>query len=545
MNIGEYTFEEFKEKAREFHGYPAPGLLIGGYMVEEAKKRLPKDTLFEAMVESGKCLPDAVQLLTLCSVGNNWMKVLNLGRYAVSLYDKFTGEGFRVAVDAKKLENWPEIRSWFLKLKPKAEQDTEKLFAEIETAGPSICSIQPIVIDKRWLGHAHMGGVHVCPSCGEPYPGKDGAICRGCQGEAPYQLTDAAIPELPSQSAPELEAVAVEDAVGGKALHDMTEIKPGETKEPAFKAGQALTAGDVCRLQQMGKHHVYVEGEHPGDEWVHENDAVEAFAKRIAGDGIAYDLPASEGKINFRAEHGGLLSIDLEALTRFNMAPDVMCATRQGDLLVEAGKDVAGSRAIPLYISRDNYSRALAALGDEPLLSVLPLRKAKVGILVTGTEVFQGLIEDKFAPIITSKIEKLGSEVRGSLLVPDDREKIADGVRQLIVQGADLIVTTAGMSVDPDDVTRHALADAGMAADALYGMPVLPGTMTLIGHIGPVQVLGVPACALFYKTTGFDLILPRLLAGKRITRADLARLGEGGFCLQCKACTFPKCPFGK
>ncbi|MCK9241549.1 formylmethanofuran dehydrogenase subunit E family protein, partial [Desulfocurvus sp.] len=132
MNIGQYTFEEFKEIARKFHGYPAPGLLIGGFMVEEAKSRLPEGTLFEALVESGKCLPDAVQLLTLCSTGNNWMKVENLGRYAVSLYDKHTGQGWRVAVDPARLEAWPEIRSWFMKLKPKREQDTERLFAEIE-----------------------------------------------------------------------------------------------------------------------------------------------------------------------------------------------------------------------------------------------------------------------------------------------------------------------------------------------------------------------------------------------------------------------------
>ena len=126
MDIGEYTFEEFKQKAKDFHSYPAPGLLIGGYMVEAAKARLPEGILFEAMVESGKCLPDAVQLLTLCSIGNNWMKIKLLGRYAVSLYDKFTGEGFRVAIDQEKIAKWPEINGWFMKLTPKAEQDTAK-----------------------------------------------------------------------------------------------------------------------------------------------------------------------------------------------------------------------------------------------------------------------------------------------------------------------------------------------------------------------------------------------------------------------------------
>jgi formylmethanofuran dehydrogenase subunit E len=167
-----------------------------------------------------------------------------------------------------------------------------------------------------------------------------------------------------------------------------------------------------------------------------------------------------------------------------------------------------------------------------------------VGVLVTGTEVFKGLIEDRFVPIVTNKVEALGSEIIASRIAPDDREAIAANVRELLELGADLVVTTAGMSVDPDDVTRPALEDCGLQ-DALYGMPVLPGTMTLVGTIGKAQVLGVPACALFFKTTGFDLLLPRLLAGKRLTRGDLARLGEGGFCLQCNNCTFPKCPFGK
>ncbi|QJB56234.1 FmdE family protein [Pseudodesulfovibrio sp. zrk46] len=541
MNIGEYTFEEFKQKAKDFHGYPAPGLLIGGYMVEAAKKRIPEGTLFEAMVESGKCLPDAVQLLTLCSIGNNWMKIKLLGRYAVSLYDKFTGEGFRVAIDQKKLEDWPEIKGWFMKEKPKAEQDTDKLFAEIEEAGDTICSIRPIKIAKKYLGHGHMTSIDVCPVCGEAYPGSDGSICRGCQGEDPYEVMEGM--EC-AADVPDLKAVPVEEAVGKKVVHDMTGIEPGESKGPIAKAGDTLDIGDVCRLQRIGKYNVYDEESLPGDEWVHENEAVKAFASRIAGEGISYDDNPEEGKINFFADRRGLLSIDLEALARFNLTPDVMLATRHDGALIPKGKGVAGTRAIPLYISRDKFNRALTALGHGPVLSIQPLRKAKVGILVTGTEVFQGLIEDKFVPIITSKVIKLGSEVLKSDIVPDDREAITSAANAMLDAGCDLIITTAGMSVDPDDVTRPALIDAGLAND-LYGVPMLPGTMTLVGKIKSAQIIGVPACALFYKTTAFDIVLPRLLAGQELTRKDLARLGEGGFCMTCKTCSFPKCPFGK
>ena len=541
MNIGEYTFEEFKQKAKDFHGYPAPGLLIGGYMVEAAKARIPEGTLFEAMVESGKCLPDAVQLLTLCSVGNNWMKIKLLGRYAVSLYDKFTGVGVRVAIDQEKLQQWPEIRGWFMKEKPKSEQDTDALFAEIEQAGDTICSIRPVTIDKKYLGHGHMSGIDVCPVCGEAYPSSDGSICRGCQGEDPYASMEGVECR---DDAPELRTVSVEEAVGKEALHDMTGIEPGKSKGPVTKAGETLDIGDVCRLQRIGKNNIYVNEGLPGDEWVHENDAVKAFAERMAGDGISYDPNPEEGKINFFAEEPGLLSIDLEALNRFNLSPDVMLATRHDGSLMPKGKGVAGTRAIPLYISRDKFSRALTAIGEGPVLSIKPLRKAKVGVLVTGTEVFQGLIEDKFIPIISSKVIKLGSEVLKTDIVPDEQDAITQSASAMLDAGCDLIITTAGMSVDPDDVTRKGLEDAGLSDD-LYGVPMLPGTMTLVGKLRTAQIIGVPACALFYKTTAFDIVLPRMLAGKALTRKDLARLGEGGFCMTCKTCSFPKCPFGK
>ncbi|MGE4292022.1 MAG: FmdE family protein [Desulfovibrio sp.] len=550
MNIGPYTFEEFKQKAKDFHGYPAPGLLIGGYMVEAARSLLPEDILFESVVETSKCLPDAVQILTPLSTGNGWMKVVNLGRYALSLYDKYTGEGHRVFVDTALLENWPEIKAWFLKLKPKQEQDSARLFAEIEEAGHLICSTHPVTIPKRFMHRHGMRDIRVCPGCNEAYPASDGGICRGCQGEAPY-LGSWQEPggDGDDRTLPPLKAVPVEEAVGKTALHDMTRIEPGKSKGPEFKAGQTFGVGDLCRLHQMGRNRVFVaEDAHPGEDWVHENDAVLAFARRMAGDGVTYDDSPHEGKLNFKATRTGLLSLNREALRAFNLAPDVMCTTRQGDMLVEEGKRFGACRAIPLYISRQNLNRALAVLGERPLFEILPLRKAQIGVLVTGTEVFKGLIQDKFEPVIRSKAEALGAQVTSARITPDDRAAITAGVNELLADGCDMIVTTAGLSVDPDDVTRAGLVDAGLT-DSFYGMPVLPGAMTLVGrlrHQGmDVPVLGVPACALFHKTTSLDLLLPRLLAGQELTRRDLADLAEGGYCLNCKVCTFPKCPFGK
>ncbi len=544
MDIGQHTFEEFKAKAAAFHGYPAPGLLIGGYMVELARRQLPAGTLFDAVSETAKCLPDAVQILTPCTLGNGWMRVLNLGRYALSLYDKYTGTGVRVWLDLKRMEPYPEIMSWFMKLKKKADQDTDQLFREIEAAGDALCSHAPVRVDELFRKHRSMGRVGVCPICQEAYPALDGAICRGCQGEAPYGM---AASEEPVRPGPQLTAVPVAEAVGKKTLHDMTRIVPGESKGVAFEKGHAISGGDVCRLQTMGRAHVYLEQDTPSG-FVHEDEAALAFARLMAGENVGFDETPREGKVNFRSTVLGVFDLDRERMEAFNLVPDVMAASRHFGVLAEPGKALAGARAIPLFLSAENFRRAQAVLAAGPLFAVRPLRQARIGVLITGTEVFQGLIEDKFAPVIREKAERLGSQILAETIVPDDSEKIAQAATAMLAQGADLIVTTAGLSVDPDDVTRKGLLAAGLR-DWLYGAPLLPGAMTLIGRLtsdaGSAQVIGVPACALFHKATSLDILLPRLLAGMTPRRAELAQMAEGGFCLNCRTCTYPKCPFGK
>ncbi|MDR0466215.1 MAG: FmdE family protein, partial [Deltaproteobacteria bacterium] len=380
MRIGSYTFEEFKARAAAFHGYPAPGLMLGGYMVAMAQRALPEGCLFEAVVETKKCLPDAVQLLTLCSTGNNWMKVVNLGKYALSLFDKRSGEGFRVHLDMGKLEPFPEIKTWLLKRKNKKDQDTERLFHEIERAGDSVCAMAPVRIRAGFLGHASMGDIGVCPQCGEAYPLDDGALCRGCRGEAPYAVLGGEA----GLALPHPRVVPVAEAVGEKALHDMTEIIPGVFKGAAFVAGQTLQAGDVCRLQQMGRFYVAVEDASAATgAGVHENEGVQAFALRLAGENVRFSLPPKEGKINLRSAVGGLLCVDGKRLEAFNMLSGVMCASRRDGTLLDEGAEFAGTRVIPLYLHQDAFAAALRVL-DRPLFSVAPLRSAKAGILVTG-----------------------------------------------------------------------------------------------------------------------------------------------------------------
>ena len=544
MRIGPYTHEEFMEEARKFHGYPAPGLIIGGYMVELARSHMPHGVLYDAISETTYCLPDAIQLLTPCTAGNGWLRILTLGLYAMSLYDKRNGRGVRVRLDVDKLDPYPAVKAWFLKTTPKREQDTDQLQEEIYEAGIAILSAQDIEVKPDYLGRRDKGNIARCAVCGEPHPAAFGTVCRSCQGDSPY----AKGPGLSFGGGPALRSVPVAEAVGGTALHDMTRIEPGVSKGPAVVAGQVISGGDVCRLQAMGRNSVYLAEQDVSGRWLHENEAAAAFGELMPGEGVVMDEAIREGKVNFRAARRGLLWVDAPRLAAFNRMPDVMCASRHTGDVVDEGGRVAAGRAIPLYISRDDFLRARNVLDQGPLFSVLPLRRAKVGILITGTEVFQGLIEDRFQPVIEQKVTALDCEVTHALKAPDDAERIRLGVEELLDRGADLIVTTAGLSVDPDDVTRKGLLAAGLD-DMLYGMPLLPGAMSLVGRIRnggrEARVVGVPACALFHKITAFDVLLPYVLADAPLSREFVAELGHGGLCLECKTCTYPKCTFAK
>lgn len=176
-------FERFMEEVRQFHGYPAPGVLVGGFMVALALRRLPAGGLFDALCETPKCLPDAVQLLTPCTLGNGWLTVVNVGRFALTLFEKEKGEGVRVFIDSPRLVSWPELKVWFFKEKPKKEQDADRLLKEIRQAGESICGLQKVRVAASLLTKKKRGSLGVCPECGEGYPVADGPCCLACAGK--------------------------------------------------------------------------------------------------------------------------------------------------------------------------------------------------------------------------------------------------------------------------------------------------------------------------------------------------------------------------
>jgi len=337
--------------------------------------------------------------------------------------------------------------------------------------------------------------------------------------------------------------VPVTDAVGMVLPHDITEIVKDSFKGRAFKKGHVIRQQDVEHLRRLGKEHIYVL--QLGPDEVHENEAALLMAKALAGSGVEYSEEIVEGKVSIKAAVDGLLKVNREALYRFNLLGEVMCATLQDNTPVKKGEQVAASRMIPLVGGRKVVSDAVAlAEAAFPIVQVVPLPKVKAGLVITGSEVFYGRIQDRFEGVLREKLERIGSEVTVVGFAPDDIALIAEEIKKCIDAGAELIVTSGGMSVDPDDVTRMGIRAAG-AQSAEYGTPVLPGAMFLVGKIGAVPVLGVPACGMFHSITVLDLILPRVLIGEFIGREELAALGHGGLCRNCPQCQYPVCSFGK
>ena len=338
-----------------------------------------------------------------------------------------------------------------------------------------------------------------------------------------------------------MKEIAVEKAVGTVLAHDLTQIIPGEYKGPKFKKGHVITEEDIPVMLSMGKKHLYVLEKDDTD--VHENDAALRIASKAAGNGIKLTDPA-EGKIELIAEINGLLKIDRERLYQLVAQDEIMFASIHDNIVVREGGKLAGTRIIPLFVAEEVMQKAEAILADGPIIEIIPLKEMRVGVVTTGSEVYSGLIEDAFGPVLVRKFGALGSKVEKQLFADDDDEMIADCIKQLIDDGMDIIGITGGMSVDPDDRTPSGIRKAGGEVIS-YGAPVLPGAMFMLSYIGDVPVVGLPGCVMYSRTSIFDLIVPRLLAGEKITKADINKLAVGGLCLNCEVCTYPICGFGK
>lgn len=338
-----------------------------------------------------------------------------------------------------------------------------------------------------------------------------------------------------------MKSIPVEQAVGMILCHDITEIVPDLFKGPAFKKGHVITEQDIPRLLNIGKRHIYVadfEGR------VHENDAAKRIAVAACGTGITLTEPV-EGKVTFLAEKKGLLKVDIEALNKINAIEGIMFATLHSLQTVESKQDMAGTRIIPLSIEEEKIEAVEAICKAHfPIIKVKPFAPLEVGMVITGSEVYSGRIEDKFGPVVRKKFLELGCRVFKDIKVSDEQDMTVEAIRSLIDEGAQMIAVTGGMSVDPDDLTPASIRAAGGAV-VTYGAPVLPGAMFMLAYVGEIPVIGLPGCVMYHRASIFDLVVPKLLAGETVDRSTITRMGHGGYCSNCKSCKYPVCGFGK
>ncbi len=339
-----------------------------------------------------------------------------------------------------------------------------------------------------------------------------------------------------------MKLIETKNAVGHVLCHDLTRIVPGQMKDAQFRKGHVVTEEDIPMLLSMGKEHLYV-WEVDGNT-LHENEAAEKLAA-LCENAHMRRGEVKEGKIELFAETRGLFLVDGARLDAVNALDEIMIATRRGGCAVEKGDKLCGTRVIPLVIDKQKLDAAERIAGGEPLLSLHPFRPMKAGIVTTGSEVFKGLVEDRFTPVVIDKLKFYGIETVCHRTTDDDAEHIVAAINDVRKSGVDVVVCTGGMSVDPDDRTPAAIRASG-AYIVTYGAPVLPGAMFLLGYYGDgVPVMGLPGCVMYAKRTIFDVVLPRIAAGVRTAKSDLTKLGNGGLCLNCPTCIFPNCAFGK
>ena len=333
-----------------------------------------------------------------------------------------------------------------------------------------------------------------------------------------------------------MKLIKTTDAIGHVLCHDLTQIIVGVTKDARFRKGHVVSEEDIPVLLSMGKEFLYV-WENDSSS-MHEDDGARIL-RDICINGFMEESEIKEGKIELTATCRGLLRVDVERLFSINMLGEIMIATRNSNAPVEVGDTLAGMRVIPLVVSKQKMRDVQSIAGKTPLLAILPYIHHRCGIVVTGHEVLTGRIQDTFTPVVTKKLMNFGAEILGH-----DTDNIRRGIEDFAAQGASMILCTGGMSVDPDDRTPAAIKATG-AEIICYGAPVLPGAMFLLSYLNGIPVLGLPGCVMYSRRTAFDLVLPSLMAGIRLTSEDIARLGNGGLCLGCDECRYPNCGFGK
>ena len=337
-----------------------------------------------------------------------------------------------------------------------------------------------------------------------------------------------------------MKKIKVRDAIGMELCHDITEMNEG-FKGVAFKRGHIIQASDIERMMRIGKQHIFVWEEQAGE--IHEDDCARRMAAMAPVEGAHYTEPA-EGKVLLLSDQRGMFRVNRTLLNKINSIGDITICTLPDHYPVEAGARLASMRIVPLVTKEEQILEAERLCAEERLLDLRPYQRKKIGVIITGSEVYRGCIRDRFGPVIQAKLEQYPSEIIGIRICDDDPEEIVSAAKEHLRNGAEFLIFTGGMSVDPDDLTPTAIRQLG--ADIItHGVPSQPGNMTLVAYLGDIPILGVPGAAIKLPTTVFDVLLPQIFAGDRIRKEELLELADGGLCQMCGECHWPNCTFGR
>lgn len=332
----------------------------------------------------------------------------------------------------------------------------------------------------------------------------------------------------------------MEQSAGLTLAYDLTEISPGRKKGAVLRRGHLLTEDDLEILRDIGKSNVKIL-ELDADE-VHEDDAAEQLAGFFKGPGVQIAMPG-EAWADLIAQRDGLLKVDSARALQLNLVDGVLLVTRHTNSPVRAGDLIGRTKVRDLATTEGILDAAeKIAQGPNSVVEVLPFRCMRAAAIITGREVFEGRKRDAFEPLLRQRVEAYGSALSCVRVVRDELDEVARAIDWALGQGVDMVFVTGGGS--PDDCTS---ASIKLVADeiAFHGAPFAPGAMTILAYAHDTPILGVPGGLLARPRGFFDVVLPRLLAGERPTREEVAGQGHGGLCLRCETCHFPACSFGK
>ena len=337
-----------------------------------------------------------------------------------------------------------------------------------------------------------------------------------------------------------MKKIKVEEAIGMELCHDITEMNDG-FKGVAFKRGHIIQENDIEHMLRIGKQHIFVWEENAGE--IHEDDCARRMAAMAPVEGAHYTEPA-EGKVLLFADKRGMFRVNRKLLNKIDSIGDITICTLPDHYPVEVGARLASMRIVPLVTKEEQILEAERLCAEEALLRLLPYQHKKIGVVITGSEVYHGRIKDKFEPVVRAKMKQYPSEIVGITVCDDDLDMIVNAAKTHLESGADFLIFTGGMSVDPDDLTPTAIRQLG-ADIVTHGVPSQPGNMTLVSYLGDIPILGVPGAAIKLPTTIFDVLLPQIFAGEKLTKEELVNLADGGLCQMCKSCHWPNCTFGR